>query len=222
MRVWVGVLLLLSATARAQEASPSPEPQVVDVKVARQFYDLGAEAYEKGDYPAALRAFEAAWAEAPHAELQFNIARCHERMGKYEEAARALELYLATKKNAPDILEMRARIAELRLRAHPQPLDAATPPPPAAAPGLRIAAGVMLGTTLALAAAGTGAYFSAWGDYATQRDSCQGRCAPGELDNLRSRVEVAQLSGAVLFTLAGVALITDVTLWVVDARTRRK
>jgi tetratricopeptide (TPR) repeat protein len=219
----VTIALLVASLARAEEPSPSPSPGPVEVKAAREYYDLGADAYEKGDYAAALRAFEAAWAETPHAELQFNIARCHERLGQWEEAAQAYELYLRTKKEPPDVLEMRARIAELRLRAHEaaHPAVADEHPRPHGH-GLRAAAGVTLGAALILAGGGTGAYLSAWHEYGPVRDACQSRCSPQAIDGLRSRVETAQVGGAVLWTLAGVALVADVALWALDARARRR
>ena len=193
MRICLGgMVALLTAAAWGQEASPSPAPN--DVAASHKYYNLGAEAYEKGDFGAALRAFEAAWAEAPNPELQFNIARCHERMFQWEAAAESYQTYLDTKQNAPDAYELKQRIAELRRRAyetqHPTP---ATPAAPAhdVARGLRTGAGVTLAATLVLAGAGAGAYFSAWNELDDRRASCQSRCAPETLDGLRTRVEIA-------------------------------
>src|SRR5262245_12825211 len=115
MRIlFVACIALAQGNARAQEASPPP----ADVKASHQYYDLGAQAYEKGDYAAALRAFEAAWAEAPNPELQFNIARCHEHMFQWDSAAEAYETYLKAKPDASDAYEIKARIAELHRRAY--------------------------------------------------------------------------------------------------------
>jgi hypothetical protein len=81
---------------------------------------------------------------------------------------------------------------------------------------------VTLIAALALGAGGTGAYLSAWNEYDTQRSACNGRCSPESIDGLRTRVEIAQASGAVLYTLAGVALVADVALWMLDYRARHK
>src|SRR3954469_11526437 len=121
--VWV---VLVAVSAWAQEPSPAP----IELKAAHQYYDLGVEAYEKGDYSAALRAFEAAWAEAPNPELQFNMARCHERLFQWDAAAESYQIYLASKKNAADAYEIKARIAELRRRAY----ETQHPAPPPVAP----------------------------------------------------------------------------------------
>jgi tetratricopeptide (TPR) repeat protein len=220
MRSLALLLLWLPAVALAQEPppSPTPSPSPVDITAARQYYDLGAEAYEKGDYPAALRAFDAAWAEAPHSDLLFNIARCHERMGHFEEAAQAYERYLQSDPAARDKPEMRSHIADLHRRA--SDLAHLAPAAPADRPW-RVGAGATLGVTLVLAGAGAGAYLSAWSEYSSKKSACQSRCAPGAVDGLRTRVESAQVGGIVLFALAGAALITDVALWVLDARARR-
>jgi tetratricopeptide (TPR) repeat protein len=212
-------LLLLGTTALAQEASPSPAP--TDLTASHQYYDLGVEAYEKGDYAAALRAFEAAWAEAPNPELQFNMARCHERLFQWEAAAESYETYLNAKKSAADAYEIKARIAELRRRAyetqHPAPAPAASP----SDRGYRAGAVATLAIAVGLGGGGAGAYLSAWSEYSNKRSACAGKCAPESLDGLRTRVQTAEAAGAVLFTLAGVAVIADFALWVLDARARR-
>jgi len=218
-------MAMAPGVASAQQEE-TPPPANTDVKASHQYYELGAQAYEKGDYAAALRAFEAAWAEAPNPELQFNIARCHERMFQWDAAAEAYETYLKTKPDASDAYEMKARIAELHRRAY----ETAHPAPPAAPAAssehtrsaLRTCAVVTLVAAVGLAGAGTGAYLSAWGDYDNQRSSCGGMCSAQQVDGLRTRVEIAQSTGAVLWTLAGVAVVTDVALWVLDARARRK
>lgn len=207
----------------AQQPVPPP-PEITDM--ARKFYDAGATAYEKGDYPTALRAFEAAWATLPQPEFQFNIARCHERLGHWGLAASAYQQYLAAKPGAQDADEIRLRIAELFIREREAEAARAAlhPAPPPARPSrsVRIAAYSLLGATLALGAAGTGAYFSEWSEYQSKRDACMAMCAPGTLDGLRTRVEIAQTAGGVLWGLAGAALVADVILWIVDAKQRRE
>ena len=178
---WMAAVLVgcLAEGALAQEAAPSPtpSPSPVDITAARQYYDLGAEAYEKGDYAAALRAFDAAWAEAPHADLLFNIARCHERMGHFGEAARAYERYLQSNPGARDVPEMRSHIADLHRRADER--RTAPPAPPWRDHSWRVGAGATLGVTLVLTAAGTGAYpVGAWDEFSLQEERGANRAAP--------------------------------------------
>ncbi len=226
--VWVVALLGTAPLAWAQpETPPAPEappPTTFDAfNEARQKYDEGARAYERGDYQAALRSFEAAKAAAPSPEFEFNLGRCLERLGRWEAAASAYERFLVGKPTVTDAAEIRERIADLRLRAR----DAAKPAPPPPAPppphprSLRLPALALLGATVALAGAATGVYLSEWSEYQTRRDACQSRCAPESLDGLRTRVQVAQATGGVLYGLAGAALIVDLVLWIADTRQRR-
>jgi hypothetical protein len=79
-----------------------------------------------------------------------------------------------------------------------------------------------LGATVVLVGAGTGTYLSAWKEYDSRSSACHSRCSPAEIDGLRTRVQTAQVGGAVLFSLAGVAAIVDIALWALDARARRR
>lgn len=188
-------------------------------------YAAGAAAYERGDYEAALGHFRAAYANAPSPELWFNIGRCHEHLGRWAAAASAYENYLAGKPTVEDAVQIRERISDLKLRAAATALLTAPPrTAPASAPspphGLLVPALVLLGGAVALGAGGVGTYFSEWSDYTAQRNACQGQCAPATLDGLRSRVQTAEVAAGVLWSLAGAALVADVTLWIVDARRR--
>jgi len=232
----LGASLLFATPAEAvpqeppeQRATPPEKAPPEEItEMARTFYESGVQAYEKGDFPTALRAFESAFGTLPSPEFQFNIARCHERLGHWGAAASAYQQYLHGKANAPDADEIRMRIAELSMRereaeAARTSLHPTAPPTPARpARTLRIAAASLLGATLALGGAGTGAYLSEWSEYTRQRDACQSMCSPASLDGLRTRVELARLSGGILWGLAGAALVADVVLWIVDARARRE
>jgi hypothetical protein len=229
--VCVGVLLLvLAPTGRADEPQgEQPTPTTPEqFEASRKEYDEGARAYEHGQYDLALRHFEAALRAAPSPEFWFNIGRCHERLGRWAEAATAYERYLAGKPTVEDAVQIRERISDLRLRAHEAArlTHAPAPPPPSAPPSprhpLRVPALILVGVTVALAAGATGAYFSAWSEYQSRRDACQGTCSPESLEGLRTRVQTAEVAGGVLFALAGAALVADVVLWIVDAQQPRR
>ena len=102
-----------------------------DTEVARKHFEKGRTAYDSGDYTTALGEFEAAKHAKPAAAFDFNIARCHDRLENYPEAIRHYDAYVAAKPNAPDVAEVRARIATLKQRvdeASARPPD--QPPPP--------------------------------------------------------------------------------------------
>lgn len=55
-------------------------------ETAKQSYQIGIEAYQRGDYEAALRAFQAAYELEPLDPLRYNMARCLQQMGRIDEA----------------------------------------------------------------------------------------------------------------------------------------
>ncbi len=72
------VALLITSTARAQSDG--------EQTLARAAFSEGERAFQAGDYPAALAAFERAFALVPHDAVRFNIAVCLERLGRFVEA----------------------------------------------------------------------------------------------------------------------------------------
>lgn len=116
---------LLSAPAIAQEATPEER--------ARVLYENGSILYEEGAYEGAIVAFQKAYELSGKLELQYNIANCLERLGRWAEARDALNLYRAV---APveerDRLLRRLESLEQRIRAAeaaPVPTPAVVTPP---------------------------------------------------------------------------------------------
>ena len=156
---------------------------------ARARFEAGKKAYEAGEYRAAIAAFKAAMKLHPSPLLVYNIARCHEKLGEWEEAARVYRGYLRQFPEAPDRLAVAARVRELEEvarqlgRQRPPPMGRAAPPPaPSASPRATSPAAVPTATTaaqpgdrdagwrppayaawvslgVAVVAAGTGTYF---------------------------------------------------------------
>jgi tetratricopeptide (TPR) repeat protein len=220
--VAVAALLVCLGSARAAEPPPTTPEQF---EASRRAYAEGAAAYERGAYDTALEHFQNAYDLAPSPEFWFNIARCHERLGRWAEAANAYERYLAGKPTVEDAVQIRERISDLHVRAaelsklrQPPPAPAPVIVAPTPRPSLRVPALAMLGVTVALAAGGTGAYLSEWSDYQSQKSACQGQCSPSQLDGLRTRVLAAEVAGGVLWSLAGAALVADVILWIADGK----
>jgi tetratricopeptide (TPR) repeat protein len=243
---FAATLIMVTGAARAQQPPTTPAPTTPapttsttpatatpttpeQFEQSRQEYAAAAGAYERGDYDVALKHFQAAYQLAPSPELWFNIGRCHERLGRWAEAATAYERYLAGKPTVEDAVQIRERISDLRLRAHEAarlvqaPPPVVLPPPPAPAPpprSLRAPAIALGAVTVALAAGGVGTWFSEWSDYQSRKNACQGTCSAASLDGLRTRVQTAEVAAAALWAVAGAALVADVTLWILDARRR--
>lgn len=111
---------LVASAAAAQELSEE------DRETARQHFDAGTLAFERGDYGEAATEFRAAYALTHHADLLYNIYSAQERNGELEEAAEALEGYLRDgdpDEPRRDALEL--RLERLRLRIEQERLHAA-------------------------------------------------------------------------------------------------
>ena len=106
--------------------------QAAPIDEAKAAFAAGKEAFERGDYEAALQSFMRANQLVPAPSLQYNIGNSHERLAHYKEAAAAFERYLEqagppTTDDEKDFQEkLRARIAANKKRA----AEAQPPPPP--------------------------------------------------------------------------------------------
>ncbi|UJR83949.1 hypothetical protein [Sandaracinus amylolyticus] len=104
------VIATFATSARAQ--TPSDEQ-------ARTHFESGRLYFERGEYDAALREFEAAYELSHRTQLLYNIYLTLERLGRPGDAADRLEAFVAASPELDD--EARAnfetRIANLRARA---------------------------------------------------------------------------------------------------------
>jgi tetratricopeptide (TPR) repeat protein len=197
----LAALLLVSASIAA--AQPSAESAV---EVARRHYQAGLAAYEQGNYADAMAEFAAARENFHAPELEYNLARCHERLEHFGEAADAYERYLAARPGADDATEIHARVAVLRARAGERP--AAPVEKPSRAAPLAVAA-----IALALAAGSGALYGWAVADYQARAGQCQHMCDPSSLGDFRAHVLGLEASSLVLVGVAAALVAVDVVLW---------
>lgn len=105
------------------------------------------------------------------------MGRCLDRLGRWHEAADAYERFLIAKPDAPNALELRLRVVELRARhsdTHASltdavPMEAHLPPQH----HYRLAAGLVLGGAVLAGVAGGAVYGTAYHDFAVRRDGCR-------------------------------------------------
>jgi tetratricopeptide (TPR) repeat protein len=115
----VAAFSLASSLAGAQdETTPAiateKEPSQKDL--ARDLYQEGSRLYERADYPAAIAAFERAYAAYPAAALLFNLAQAHRLLGP-AHCAQALdyyERYGQAPESESERAEVEVRIVEMR------------------------------------------------------------------------------------------------------------
>jgi len=105
---WVVCLVAMASPALALE-----DP---DTEVARRHFEIGRGYYDAKDYRKALDEFLTARNAKGAPALDYNIARCYDRLEDYQNAVKHYQLYLDGKPNAPDNSEIRDRIVVLKKR----------------------------------------------------------------------------------------------------------
>lgn len=123
----VALLSLLPGLASAQG----------DTDLAKGYYKLGVDLYNRADYEEALVQFQKAYKHSGKATLFHNIARCYESLGRHEEAVKHYERFLK-EGNPPDPGMIKARITNLRRliekKKAKKPQPASRPVKPASQP----------------------------------------------------------------------------------------
>ncbi|MEO6954247.1 MAG: tetratricopeptide repeat protein [Polyangia bacterium] len=207
-RFLFAMLLLIGLSANADE--PHNE--------ARTLFHEGAAAYDAGDFQPALEKFQVAAKLAPLPELDYNIARCLDRLERWPEAVVFYERYLDARPTDPIAPSIRERIQLLRARsAGEASIKSDVMAPPMAAPrasrGSWTPAIAVAGTALGAAVIGTGLLARTRVEY----DGCIRPCSDARIDHLRGLA----IGGYVMFGVAGVAAVVDLALIATQARRRR-
>ncbi len=106
--------VVAAVLAVVPEANAQFDAEAADRR-ALQLYEEGEAAYTEGRYEVAVRSFTAAHRLSPRPLLLYNLANAYERLGRYGEAAQALEEYLP---DAPidERAVLQTRLENLRLR----------------------------------------------------------------------------------------------------------
>lgn len=194
---------------------------------AREHYQRGAALYDATRYEAALHEFEVAYAQQALPALVYNIARCLDRLDRYEEAAAAYARFLdADHSDDPQIGEARTRLAELHAMMTPTPAPNVVPTPTAltsptpSTPSHRryLTPGLLGGGTVVLGAVGASLLGNALWSYNGLSKACAPNCPTSSYAGLPAR----ERAGEALLGIAGAAAVADVVLFVIAAKKRRK
>jgi len=126
MRGWTLLLvsflipaLLLCRPALAQDKT--------DDDLAKQYYKLGEELYNRSDYEGALKQFQQAYKYSKRPAFVYNMARCYEFMGQLKQAVKQYEKFLESKPANAAVIQ--SRIANLKKRQEPTRPTPPTPTP---------------------------------------------------------------------------------------------
>jgi hypothetical protein len=127
---------LLLAAMLPTNALAQGETTKAERSAARDAYDKGTKAFEKGDYVTALDSFVKANALIPSVQAMFWIAQAQDKMGRTELAIEAYEAVTSRadfgKLSDDKAATVRERLAALKAQKEPPP--SATPPPTSAEP----------------------------------------------------------------------------------------
>lgn len=91
-----------------------------DTEIAQRRFQRGATLYAEGRYEEAIVEFKAARVVKPLPALDYNIARCLDRLERWSDAIKNYEAYLSTLAPGPESSEINARVLMLRQRLAPQ------------------------------------------------------------------------------------------------------
>jgi len=105
------VVVLCCGPARAEGLSAG-----ADRELAERNFRIGSERYEETDYRAALDHFERARAAYPSSALDYNVARCLDRLDRPDEAIVEYQRYLAKSPRGASADDVRERVRVLRER----------------------------------------------------------------------------------------------------------
>ncbi len=228
MRSRASCLLLLASLVVLPAAPAAAQQAERPADDGRTHFEVGARAYDVGDYELAVREFRAAYEASHHPDLLYNVYAAAERLGRLEEARDALTGFLRDGTMAPErrvaleqrLARLEARIAEGANAPPPAetepPPELAPEPPPAPAPapapepsGPSTASVALLATSGGLLV--TFGVFAALSTVEDRRldDSCGVACTDGEVARLRAFNGLADASwiGAAAAGAVGLTLL---------------
>jgi tetratricopeptide (TPR) repeat protein len=132
MRRVVGFILVVALAGAAPVAAA---PTDAEASEAKRHYAQGSRYYDLAEYEEALREFKEAYRIVDDPAFLFNIAQCHRKLGRLQDAITFYRTYLRRAPHTPNRAEVERIIAETERGQAAQPAPAAAPGPskPAAA-----------------------------------------------------------------------------------------
>ncbi len=106
------IILAALICGLALSASPAlAQPTRAQLSEAEARFQRGGELYNVRNFEGALVEFQRAYELTQHEGLLYNLARCYLSLGRYPEAARSIERYLAEARDLP--AERRAEVEQM-------------------------------------------------------------------------------------------------------------
>lgn len=123
----VACVSLVACLWFAGASSVSAQTEDATVVRARELFERGVDAYDRGAYYEALQAFQEAYSLRPHPAVRVNIANCYEKLDRPAEAIQNFEQFLGsgagTSKQQEEVVKaldrLRKQVGRLVLRVSP-------------------------------------------------------------------------------------------------------
>jgi tetratricopeptide (TPR) repeat protein len=120
-------LALLAGLLFCSAESGFAQPEDATTVRARELFERGVSAYDRGVYYEALQAFQEAYQLRPHPAVRVNIANCYDKLDRPAEAVAAFEQFLGSGAGSPQqqsevqsaLENLRKRVGRLLLRVSP-------------------------------------------------------------------------------------------------------
>ncbi len=119
------VIAAIASDAGAAVTTEVPSAEAL----AQRHYSAAMEAFARGDYTAAARAFEACHSARPGVDFAFNAGRMYERLADVPNASRWYGVVLASNPDPERRADVTSRLASLRDFERRRREDIAQPPP---------------------------------------------------------------------------------------------
>lgn len=218
-----------SAGSALADKAPTSLNNIPDVAAVRLYFNRGAMLYGDGRYAEAIVEFEAARAAEALPAIDYDLARCYDRLERAREAIDAYERFVAAAPNDPDAAVVIARTAVLRQRltdaAPVRILDPLPVVPPPAPPRRHIYTWIVGGAGAAILAGSlaSGLYAHARYEDLAARCAPDGICDPGKVSGAQGLIDEGRSAGIASDVLLGVGVATvavGVAIYIVEGRHR--
>ena len=221
----IALLLAGSDAAAQQESASAPASPAERAAAAQALFNEGMQRYQRGSFDEAIAAFTEAFKLAAEPIIVFNLAVTYRKKGDCANALYFYREYLKVEKQPRDRAKVEERITEMarcvadqrRPRAASPPVAVETSRPPPRRPWGRVAAIVVTGAGLALAATGGVLLGTAKSRFDELQGSCAPDCPPSSWDGYETRTT----AGNVLVVTGAVVLAGGVIWWVLASRQPR-
>lgn len=243
-----GSVPVAAAPAEAPaEGDVAPDESIDTNARAMKAYREGQDAYDAGEYSEALQLFLEAQSLYPSPDFHFNIARCHEALESYEQAAVSYKAYLRSYKSAygedaADMVNIQNKIDRLekQVEADKAAAEAAANKEPeviiktvnegkAKSPGrgLMITGGVLAGVGVGVAVAGAAVFGTKAANFSGQLDDVYDNGNPNRvtLDQAReidSNGRAAELNQILLISIGSAVAVTGAALLAVGVVKKKR